>query len=323
MELRLRDGDRISVLRQVSEGVLSAAAGAARIKVTPRQFRRLRRRFEAEGDESVVHGLRGRPSNRALPAAVRERVLEVASGPTYRDFGPTLLAEHMEARFGLRASPDTVRRWMQEAGLWERRRKRARHRRRRERRAALGEPCQWDSSIHACQRPLKIAHSWPSKIAHLRGPERRERSDRSRGPGGVLPGELHPRQWTATNEAERFPWAMGTRRGPQRRRRAGPAGSTTPRRRRRQRGVGLRSGSRSRPSVSGAVVRRRMLQCLGQFGGVMPRSSAVAVVGDELPTTARQRPEPPGQFSGLLETPLDARSSSSSPVPLSTTASPT
>ena len=149
MELKLRDRDRISVLRQVSEGVLSAAAGAARIKVTPRQFRRLRRRFEAEGDESVVHGLRGRPSNNALPAAVRERVLEVASGPTYRDFGPTLLAEHLEARFGLRASPDTVRRWMGEAGLWERRRKRARHRRRRERRAALGELCQWDSSVHA------------------------------------------------------------------------------------------------------------------------------------------------------------------------------
>lgn len=92
MELKLKDRDRISVLRQVNEGVLSAAAGAARINVTPHQFQRLRRRFEAEGDEGVVHGLRGRPSNSALPAAVRELVLEVASGPMYRDFGPTLLA---------------------------------------------------------------------------------------------------------------------------------------------------------------------------------------------------------------------------------------
>ena len=34
MELKLKDRDRISVLRQVSEGVLSAAAGAERIDVT-------------------------------------------------------------------------------------------------------------------------------------------------------------------------------------------------------------------------------------------------------------------------------------------------
>ena len=149
MELKLKERDRISVLRQASEGVLSATAGAARLGVTPRHFRRLRRRFEADGDGVVVHGLRGRRSNSALPPAIRERALEVAARPVYRDFGPTLLAEHLEARFGLRASPDTVRRWMVEAGLWERSRKRAKHRRRRERRAVLGELCQWDSSIHA------------------------------------------------------------------------------------------------------------------------------------------------------------------------------
>ena len=138
MELKLRERDRLSVVRQVDEGVLSVAVGVARLGVTPRHLRRLRRRFEAEGDGVVVHGLRGRASNRALPPALRERVLEIASGPLYRGFGPTLLAEHLGVRFGLRVSADTVRRWMQEAGLWERRRKRARHRRRRECRAVLG-----------------------------------------------------------------------------------------------------------------------------------------------------------------------------------------
>ncbi len=148
MELKLKDRDRISVLRQVSEGVLSAAAGAERLDVTPRQFRRLRRRYEAEGDESVVHGLRGRPSNSALPAAVRELVLEVASDPIYRGFGPTLLAEHLDRGHGVRLSAETVRRWMRDAELWERQRKRAKHRSRRPRRAAVGELCQWDSSVH-------------------------------------------------------------------------------------------------------------------------------------------------------------------------------
>ena len=149
MDLNLKERDRISVLRQVSEGVLSAAAGAARVGVTRRHFRRLRRKFEAEGDAAVVHGLRGRRSNRALPPEFRERALEVAVDPLYRDFGPTLLAEHLERSFALRVSPDTLRGWMMEAGLWKRRRKRARHRSRRPRRSAFGELEQWDSSVHA------------------------------------------------------------------------------------------------------------------------------------------------------------------------------
>ncbi len=73
MELSLKERDRISVLRQVSEGVLAA---------TERHFRRVRRRFEAAGDEVVVHGLRGRRSNQSLPSETRGRVLAMARTPT-------------------------------------------------------------------------------------------------------------------------------------------------------------------------------------------------------------------------------------------------
>ena len=74
--------------------------------------------------------------------------MAIAMDPLYRDFGPTLLAEHLERTFGVRVSVETLRNWMLEDGLWERRRKRAKHRRRRKRRAALGELGQWDSSVH-------------------------------------------------------------------------------------------------------------------------------------------------------------------------------
>ena len=100
------------------------------------------------GDAAAVHGLKGRRSNRSLSAEVRDVALSAAADPLYADFGPTLLAEHLERRFGLRLSAETLRCWMLEAGLWERRRKRAKHRRRRRRRAALGELGQWDGSVH-------------------------------------------------------------------------------------------------------------------------------------------------------------------------------
>ena len=149
LTLSTRDVDRLAILHQVRDGVLSASAGARRLRVGPRHFRRMLRRFEEEADASVVHRGRGRPSNRRLPPAVREAALERAREPAYHDFGPTLLAEHLsrDPEIGP-LNPHTLRRWMIAAGLWQPRERKLRHRRRRPRRAAAGELVQMDTSIH-------------------------------------------------------------------------------------------------------------------------------------------------------------------------------
>jgi len=73
-----------------------------------------------------------------------------AHEPVFRDFGPTLLAEHLstDPEIG-ELSAYTLRQWMIEEGLWKPRRRGARHRKARPRRAAVGELIQWDSSEHA------------------------------------------------------------------------------------------------------------------------------------------------------------------------------
>ncbi len=151
LTLSQRERDRLVVLRQVSDGLVGPRRGAELLGITVRHFRRMRRCWEAEGDASVIHGLRGRRSNRAKPAEVRAWALERAREPVYRDFGPTLLAEHLgrdpEAPGAVQAS--TLRLWMIEAGVWKPRRRGARHRKARPRRAAFGELIQWDSSEHA------------------------------------------------------------------------------------------------------------------------------------------------------------------------------
>jgi hypothetical protein len=148
LKLSQTDRDRLVVLHQVRQGELSPASGARRVGLGSRHFRRLLRRFEAEGDAVVVHGLRDRPSNNAAPAGQRERALEKARDPLYHDFGPTLLSEHL-ARDGIgEVAPSTLRRWMIAEGLWKPARQGKRHRRRRERRAAFGELVLMDTSIH-------------------------------------------------------------------------------------------------------------------------------------------------------------------------------
>jgi hypothetical protein len=149
LTLSLVERDRISLLRQVAEGRLSAAEAARRQGVTLRQFRRVRRRWEAEGDGVVVHAARGRPSNRCLPQGVRRRALEMARDPLYEDFGPTLLSEHLERdALGGRVHPSTLRLWLIDEGIWKVERHRRKHRRRRLRRRARGELVLMDSSEH-------------------------------------------------------------------------------------------------------------------------------------------------------------------------------
>jgi transposase-like protein len=150
LNLSQNDRDRLVILHQVTQAQLSVSSGARRVGLSVRQFRRLLRRFEVEGDRAVVHGLRGRISNRRLPADTREKALEKARGEIYRDFAPTLLSEHLarDPEIGF-VHPHTLRLWMIQEGLWEARHRKKRHRKRRERRAAPGELVLIDTSIHA------------------------------------------------------------------------------------------------------------------------------------------------------------------------------
>lgn len=147
--MSLRERDCVSLLRQVHEGRLGAADAARRLGITPRQFRRIRRRWEVGGDAAVVHRGRGKPSNRRCASTVKARADELMRDPLYEDFGPTLLAEHLERDGqGTGVHPSTMRRWMLEAGCWSVEPRRRRHRRRRPRRAARGEMVLMDSSEH-------------------------------------------------------------------------------------------------------------------------------------------------------------------------------
>ena len=149
LTLSQKERDRLVHLRLAHEGHLSVAEGARRTGVGRRHFRRMLRRFEAGGDAVVVHGLRGRVSNRRLPESVRERALQKARQPLYHDFGPTLLSEHLarDPEIGF-VHPATLRRWLIAEGLWQPAAQGKRHRKRRERRAAFGELVLMDTSIH-------------------------------------------------------------------------------------------------------------------------------------------------------------------------------
>ena len=141
-----RERDLLKMMGPVLEGKRTQAEAARLADLSVRQVRRLQRRLEHDGDGVLVHGLRGKPSNRRIDAKLRAQVLKVYR-KRFGDFGPTFACEKL-AELELIVSPDTLRRWLVAEGLWQRRRRRDPHRSRRPRRSCFGELVQIDASIH-------------------------------------------------------------------------------------------------------------------------------------------------------------------------------
>lgn len=142
-----KERDRLGVMSQLQSGQLTQTQAGTLLGLSSRQVRRIVRRYEQEGDRGLLHRLRGRPSNRKIPQAVRKRALRLIE-KRYTDFGPTLASEYLASREKISVSHETLRGWMLEARLWQSRRRRVRHRQWRERRACFGELVQMDTSIH-------------------------------------------------------------------------------------------------------------------------------------------------------------------------------
>ena len=64
-----RERDVLKVLHTVLSGERTQAEAARLLGLSTRQVRRLQRKLQASGDQAVVHGLRGRPSNHQPDAA--------------------------------------------------------------------------------------------------------------------------------------------------------------------------------------------------------------------------------------------------------------
>jgi len=144
-----RDRDRLVVLKKAHKKLITQRQAAEELRITERHVRRLLARLKKVGDRAVMHGLRGRSSNRKLSEEVRSRALAVLSQEVYRGFGPTLASEYLAKKHKLTIGREALRQLMIGARLWRGRRQKveAIHEW-RPRRSSRGEMVQWDTSEH-------------------------------------------------------------------------------------------------------------------------------------------------------------------------------
>jgi hypothetical protein len=141
--------DWLDWLKRARDEKRTQRAAAERMGVSDRWVRKRLQRRKREGDRVVVHGLRGRASNRKIAAQVQAEAIRILKQPDWHDFGPTFAREQLAQRHRIQLSDETLRRWMMTAGLWK---SKSRQREQvhcwRPRRSGLGELVQWDTSEH-------------------------------------------------------------------------------------------------------------------------------------------------------------------------------
>ena len=167
---------RAGLLKAALAGRITNAQGARALRLSVRQFRRLKRRFREQGARGLLHVLRGRPGNRRLAAPAREQI-GVLMTTTYAGFNDVHLTEKLREVHHLVVSRSSVRHIRLALGRPATRRRAApQHRSRRPPQAGA--------------RPTRPTRRQPVRV--VRGPRPRDnaaRDDRrcDLHPGLVLP----------------------------------------------------------------------------------------------------------------------------------------
>jgi hypothetical protein len=143
------DRDRLVTLKKAKKKLITQREAAEELELSIRQVKRLLYAMKKHGDQAVVHGLRGHPSNRRIEERIEKQAVKILSAPVYEGFGPTLAAEYLEKKHGIEASKETVRQWMMRGKLWGAKREKVKQVHCwRPRRSRFGELVQWNTSEH-------------------------------------------------------------------------------------------------------------------------------------------------------------------------------
>src|SRR3989441_12597831 len=150
---------RAGLVKAALAGKITNQEGARALRLTVRQFKRLKARVRREGLRGLVHRRRGQPSPRRVPVALRTQVVTLMT-TTYAGFNDVHLTEKLQQLHALPVSRATVRRIRLALGRPPHRQRRApKHRRRRPRAP------RWGNSLSSTPAP-----SPGSRIAGRRPP---------------------------------------------------------------------------------------------------------------------------------------------------------
>lgn len=147
ISMSLKELDRYGLIQKTIKREITGVRAAKLLKLSYRQFKRLKAKVKKMGAAGIIHGNRGQPSNNKVPEKEREKIKKLLK-KHYPDFKPGFASEKLGENHGIKRDPKTIRTIMIAEGLWKPRKgkKKGAHHEWRQRKAQLGEMVQFDGS---------------------------------------------------------------------------------------------------------------------------------------------------------------------------------
>lgn len=144
--MSLPEVKKYDIIKKTINKELNGSEAAGLLSLTVRHIRRLKGKVARSGIKGLIHGSRGKPSNRRLPDKERQKIITLLK-EHYPDFGPLLASEKLDERHGIKRDKGTIRSIMITEELWKpKSKKKETHREWRQRKTNKGELVQYDGS---------------------------------------------------------------------------------------------------------------------------------------------------------------------------------
>src|SRR5689334_8260279 len=99
--------DRLVTLKKAKKRLITQREAAEELGLSVRHVKRPLYALKRQGDKAVVHGLRGKPSNRKIQESTEKEAVRILLAPVYKGLGPTLACEYLRKKYGIAVSKET------------------------------------------------------------------------------------------------------------------------------------------------------------------------------------------------------------------------
>lgn len=147
--MAIKELTRYEVIPRLIRREINGAEVAKQLNLSIRQVRRLKRKFIKDGPRGLIHGNRGKASNRRTPEEKIQRIEKIVK-EKYYDFGPTFASEKLEENHQIKVGKEKLRLLMIGWEFWKPkpRKKNKEYRAWRPRKEYYGEMEQFDGCYY-------------------------------------------------------------------------------------------------------------------------------------------------------------------------------
>lgn len=144
----MREIKRLKVMSMLEERLMTRTEAAEKLNVSERQVYRIQKSYREKGEQGLVHGNRGKPSQRRISKQVRTKIQKLLMD-TYSDYNTLHFQEILSEQYDINISYSTLQSIRREVGYPTPRKKKFQpHRNRRTPSPIYGMMLQADASIH-------------------------------------------------------------------------------------------------------------------------------------------------------------------------------